>query len=165
MKIDFVNYRKLLGYYFLIAGFSTIISIFFNVGLLVILSALLPFRFTFLILIGFIIVGYLNFKESKESYENFLVICMFIMSIQIVFLGITFKNFFGPCLFFGFTDSPELKFYINFKVFDFLFANGYRPESNEISMQANLFPIFLLYIFILLKKRHLKKRSNELSFE
>lgn len=71
---------------------------------------------------------------------------LWIQTIQFVFLGLVFKNYFGPYLAVGFTDTPGFKFQIRTELLTTWFANGLDKLSDEVSIVFNLIALILLIL-------------------
>ncbi len=72
-------------------------------------------------------------------------------------LRLSFRNYFGPFVAFGFSDTPEFHLIYDWKIVLWFF-NGLNKSSNEISLVINFFPMVLL---VLLEKcRPVKVRTS-----
>ena len=61
-------------------------------------------------------------------------VSLWIKTIQLVLLGFSFNNYFGPYLAVGFTDTPDFKLRIFFKSIDSFFSY----ELNKLSDDVNI---------------------------
>lgn len=139
---------KSIAIYLMVGGVICFILFIFNLGISVFLNSLIPALITSLVLSFFIISGLLFLLNNTFKWRwNLLQISLIMQTVQIVLIGFSFKNYFGPYAGIGFTDTPFFNAILELKGFTFLFANGYNQESNEISVVVNLFPLILLLIF------------------
>lgn len=94
-------------------------------------------------------------------------ISLWIQAVQFVFLGLVFKNYFGPYLAVGLTDTPDLKFQINIELLTSWFANGLNKLSDEVSIVFNLVAIILLILVyrIELAEANLVAELNRIDIE
>ena len=73
-------------------------------------------------------------------------ISLIAQAFQLDVLGFKFKNYYGPYLGIGFSDTPEFGFIVKFRLFDFLTGNGFEFQ-NSILFMMNLFALALLLHF------------------
>ncbi|MBK8087090.1 MAG: hypothetical protein IPK31_03565 [Chitinophagaceae bacterium] len=76
-------------------------------------------------------------------------------------MGFSFKNYFGPYLAVGFTDTPDIKLRILIKPIDSFFSNGLNKLSDEVSIVFNLLAIVLLILVYGIEKEE-KKLASEI---
>lgn len=144
---------KALGIYFLLGGIICLVSFLFERGVLNLFYTLFPSIFTIVILLLFIYTGYIALLKTEHRYTQiFLNIVLIIQTVQISLLGLVFKNYFGPYIGIGFTDTPSFEFLFSFRLYTYLLANGYNRVSSEISVMLNLIPLSFCIILNNLKQ-------------
>ena len=106
MKTNSV-FKLCLSLYFFIGGLFFLVFFVYQNGMLGLLNTLLPSFFTILILLFFCVGGgYATFKKDSKTSYQILTACLLLQSIQVNILGLVFKNYYGPYLGIGFTDTP-----------------------------------------------------------
>ena len=144
--------KRILGNYLLVCSIFFMGFIPYKIGIHYILSSFYIFLFFLAIISFFIYSGYIAiFKEGIKSY-TYIQISFLIQSFQFSILGIDFKNYFGPFVGVGFSDTPYFEVIYGAKFFWYNFTNGYRSNSNEIIVVINLVPLLFYYL--------LNKESN-----
>jgi hypothetical protein len=139
-------FLKIYGYYLL----SSIIFLVFglyNIGVSAFLVSLFPATIFIIIFSFYFISGVrlLMFPHSTVSI-TLAEISLLMQSFQCHILGFLFKNYYGPYLGIGFTDTPKFTLIYKFDIITFLTSNGFKSDS-EIMVMINLFSI-MLYIFL-----------------
>lgn len=152
--------KKILGYYLFIGSVVFFILALWKINFLYVLSSFFVFL-VFLAIILFFIYSGLSaaLKTGNKSY-TYIQISFLIQSISFSIFGIEFKNYFGPFLGIGFTDTPEFRFLFSFKLFWYNFLNGYKGESDEIMIVFNLVPLVFLFLLSLEYSNLQKKEFN-----
>lgn len=87
-------------------------------------------------------------------------ISLWIQAVQLVILGFSFKNYFGPYVAVGFTDTPDIKLRLFIKPIDSFFSNGLNKLSDEVSIVFNLLAIILLILVYGIEKEEKKLVSE-----
>lgn len=165
MKIHLITFRNIIGIYLVGGGLVFLFVLLYKLGFLGILNNLLPFIITVMVLLFFVLSGYLFvFSENKQLSYLLVRICLWVQTIQIVILGFTFKNFYGPYLGIGFTDTPELDFSFSYDFFTYKFANGFNKDSFEISFVLNIVSLILLILTYFNNKKE-QLESKEVFFD
>jgi len=152
-----MNYKKrkqISRFYaiYLMASMLFLLYALVSIGIIRFLLALIPACFTLGIFLFFFITG-LNFYKNDKGKANILCveICLAIQSFQLEVFGVHLKNFYGPYLAIGFTDTPNFSIIVKFELFHFLMNAGYAP-GQTISLMVNCFPLLLLILFGFFKK-------------
>ena len=148
MEKNKLLFTQLLSSYFLLGGTICLIYFISQSGFIGILSTLMPSLITLIILLFFIFSGLIGLlsKNVKVS-KGLLYSCLIIQSIQVVIFGFTFKNYFGPYLGIGFSESPELEAVFSFRSITYFLGNGLKQGSSEVSLVINLVPLSILVMF------------------
>lgn len=139
-------FKVSLGLYFLVGG---VISLYFaltTLGLFGILQSLFPAIITIIVISLFILSGYKYAFSESASATLLMKISLWIQSVQLVLLGLSFKNYFGPYFAVGFTDTPDFKFQIHIEPLITWFGNGLNKLSDEVSIVFNLIAVVLLIL-------------------
>jgi hypothetical protein len=139
-------FRYSLGLYFLIGGLVSLYIVLTTLGVLGFLQSLIPATITVIVIFLFILSGYKYAFSTSKSGVFMMKISLLIQAIQVVFLGLSFKNYFGPYLAVGFADTPDLKFQTLIEPLTSWFANGLNKFSDEVSLVFNLVAIILLIL-------------------
>lgn len=87
-------------------------------------------------------------------------VSLWIQAVQLVLLGLHFKNYFGPYLAVGFTDTPDIRLRILIEPITSLFSNGFDKLSDEISIVFNLMAVVLLILVYGIEKEEKKLVSE-----
>ena len=142
---------KALGIYFLLGGIICLISFLFERGVVNLFYTLLPSLLIVVVLLLFIYTGYIALVKTEHRYtQKFLNLALAIQTIQISLFGFVFKNYFGPYIGIGFTDTPSIEFLFSFRFYTYLLSNGYNRVSSEISVMLNLIPLSFFIILNIL---------------
>jgi hypothetical protein len=107
---------------------------------------LIPATITTIVILFFILSGYKYAFSTSKSGQVMMKISLWLQTIQLVFLGLVFKNYFGPYLAVGFTDTPYFKFQIQIEPLNTWFANGLNKSSDEVSIVFNIIALILLML-------------------
>ena len=144
-----MTYKNISRFY---AAFLTS-SIFFYiyylqlVGVSGFLSYLIPALITTIVFFFYFIAGIKLFSDPYDKLNITLAnISLIAQAFQLDVLGFKFKNYYGPYLGIGFSDTPEFGFIVKFRLFDFLTGNGFEFQ-NSILFMMNLFALALLLHF------------------
>jgi hypothetical protein len=126
---------------------------FISIGIFRLLSALIPACFTLAVFLFFFFTG-LNFYKNDKGKVNILCVevCLAIQSFQLEVFGFQLKNYYGPYLAIGFTDTPVFRIIVKHELFRFWISDGY-ASGRAISLLVNCFPLLLLILFGVFKKR------------
>lgn len=154
-------FRYSLGLYFVTGGLISLYIGLTGLGLMGFLYSLLPATFTVIVILFFIISGYKYAFSASKSGAIMMKISLWIQSIQLVLLGFSFKNYFGPYVAVGFTDTPDIKLRLFIKPIDSFFSNGLNKLSDEVSIVFNLLAIILLILVYRIEKEE-KKLDSEM---
>ncbi len=153
--------RYFLGLYFLIGGLISLYFVLTTLGVLGFLYSLIPATITVIVIFFFILSGYKYAFSTSNSGAIMMKVSLWIQTIQLVLLGFSFKNYFGPYLAVGFTDTPDIKLRILIKPIDSFFSNGLNKLSDEVSIVFNLLAIVLLILVYGIEKEE-KKLASEI---
>ncbi len=154
-------FRYSLGLYFVIGGLISLYIGLTGLGVMGFLYSLFPATFTVIVILFFIISGYKYAFSTSKSGAIMMKVSLWIQAIQLVLLGFSFKNYFGPYLAVGFTDTPDIKLRILIEPIDSFFSNGLNKLSDEVSVVFNLLAIVLLILVYGIEKEE-KKLASEM---
>ncbi len=157
--------RYVLGLYLLIGGLISLYFVLTELGVFGFLYSLLPAIVTVVVISFFILSGWKYAFSRSKSGVTMMKASLWIQAIQLVFLGLGFKNYFGPYIAIGFTDTPGLKFQLLFEPFTYWFANGLNKLSDEVSIVFNLVAMGLLFLVYWIEKEETKISSEIDEFE
>jgi hypothetical protein len=146
--------RFIIALYLFIGGIIFLVLFIYKSGVFGFLSSLVPSFITILVLLFFIFSGAHYFRYRNSG--TLLKASMLIQAFQISILGINFKNFFGPYIAMGFTYSSDFEVMIDYEAFTFLFANGFRISSNELSLMINM-PALIIVVLLIVKENNIKR--------
>ena len=133
--------------YLALGGIFFLVAFFRKFGFFGYLEYLIPATICMLILMFFVVAGIAGILRPVSIISRYLLTTALLMqSIQIVLFGIVFKNFYGPYLAIGFTDTPVVNFILEFKIFVYLTLNGWEKGSDEITLIFNLLPLATMMI-------------------
>ncbi|NCU05614.1 MAG: hypothetical protein GXC73_16715 [Chitinophagaceae bacterium] len=138
--------KKILCVYLILVGVSFSFFYIYNLRILGMLVSLWPTMVVLLVSIIQIHSGYKGLKSEGDSSYLYQQIAFIIQAVSIKILGLTFENSFGPAISIGFTDTPSLDYIVILRFFGMYLNNGYKINSDEISIVVNLFPILLCYL-------------------
>ncbi len=158
--------RYIIGTYLVLGGGYFLYLLLNEFGFLGFLNSFFPAVITSLILIFFIVSGFVfSFRMYGKIGYLFVRISLWLQAIQVMLLGIVFKNSFGPYFGIGFTDTPDLKFVFSTNIFTYKFENGFDKVSDEISIVFNLIAIFLLVLINFIQKEESLNESEITSLD
>jgi hypothetical protein len=152
--------RYFLGIYFLIGGLISLWLVLSTFGVLGFLYNLIPATITTFVIFFFILSGYKYAFSSSQSGTTMMKISLLIQAVQLMLLGLSFRNYFGPFLAVGFTDTPEIEFQLLFEPLKSYFSNGFNKNSQEVSIVFNLVAAILLFLVYRVELAEAKSKAD-----
>lgn len=138
--------RICIGVYLFAGGIVAFFTFVNMMGLDGFLVSLIPGLMCAFFTIFSTVSGYWLLKGTQKSHFDMGMVALLMQVIQIIVLRLSFRNYFGPFVAFGFSDTPEFHLIYDWEIVLYGFFNGLNKSSNEISLVINFFPMVLLVL-------------------
>lgn len=160
--MNLFNFKKIVSGYLLFGSVFFLIKYINTYGFLGILGSLFPSIFVISVFLFFIYSGYIGLIARRGYSFILLRISFIIQALHFKILGISFENYFGPYFSIGFSDTPVIRFFLEFHFFWYHFLNGFDNNSSEISITVN---IVALVISIIVGLKDTKHTNETIKFD
>lgn len=146
MRITSTLIRKIIAVYLIVGGLCCLLFFINTIGIPGYFRFLFPAVVTTFILLFYITCGVYYLKAKGEKFSaDLMTVALLMQSIQFLFFGISFNNYFGPYLGLGIAFESSFDFFLKFRLFSFQVSNGISSNSDSLNISLNFLPITVLF--------------------
>ncbi|RYY62527.1 MAG: hypothetical protein EOO05_02520 [Chitinophagaceae bacterium] len=145
--------KKITGLYLALAGVIFLGFYYYSLGLVGLISTLLPSIIATMVYAFYIITGWrCCFHERSLLNDRLLMFALVFQSIQLSAFGFIFANFYGPVWCFGIDSHSSSLITSWFRPFAVGYSNGFRGSADEQVLLLNILPVIALIALGVWKK-------------